>query len=49
MSSIVHFFLPTFANVRLVKVVTAMEKTVNTHNSSLEGAMKLKFAPFCSS
>ena len=24
-------------------------ESVRTHNSSLEGAMKLKFAPFCSS
>ena len=24
-------------------------ENVHTHNSSLEGAMKLKFAPFCSS
>ena len=26
-----------------------LQVSVRTHNSSLEGAMKLKFAPFCSS
>ena len=36
-----------FKCARLVKVVTA--GILNTRNSSLEGATKLKFVPFCSS
>ena len=27
---------------------SGLRKTLNAHNSSLEGATKLKFAPFCS-
>ena len=33
----------------MVKVtITADQKGLNTHNSSLEGATKLKFVSFCS-